>query len=347
MRGPLRIVIALAGLAPALLATPAQAGTASLEQGPGRASLVYRADPGQTNRVRVVLEGGNAAPSAIAVTDFAGIVPGTGCAAAGTADTVRCPLPPGSAPGGYRITLGDGNDTARLAPAPRVGAEIRGGSGDDFVQGGSLLFGDAGADSLEADGARSDRVVGGSGPDNLRGGRGPSRLEPGPGNDVAWGGFGNGNDTFLARDGAGDELMCSGGRDRLVMDLLDIFRRRCSQARLRRPGAGRAVPRDAFLSTEGFFSLQVACPLDGPRTCVGWVTASVAGRAFGRFNFAVRRGDARSRLIATGPSTERLLRRGRAFRMTAFTRRGSRLLAARARGPLTIERTAERAAPGP
>ena len=93
-----------------------------------------------------------------------------------------------------------GNDTLRAAsysedsPYAQIKSEcvgmkatMRGGSGDDSIQGWqgrNRLVGNAGNDELQGR-ARSDVLLGGSGRDDLRGGEGSDVLRGGGGRDTA------------------------------------------------------------------------------------------------------------------------------------------------------------------
>ena len=87
------------------------------------------------------------------------------------------------------IYAGAGDDRVRESWS----GTIHGGPGNDIIEphseGGSVLFGDAGADRLAGGGGR-DRLYGGSGPDVLRGEGGADALFGGPGDDLLLGGSG-------------------------------------------------------------------------------------------------------------------------------------------------------------
>jgi len=104
---------------------------------------------------------------------------------------------------------GDGND--KLVSGNEAVNDLRGGNGDDFIDGRGVLrggegddefdgsnfkdyiFGDAGRDSLDAEGG-NDALFGGDGNDTVEGGRG---------NDTCFGG--NGDDRV--EGGRGDDLL--------------------------------------------------------------------------------------------------------------------------------------------
>lgn len=89
----------------------------------------------------------------------------------------------------------EGNDT--FFNFTDVTTNVRGGEGNDYLQGGSahdLLFGEGG----------SDHLVGGAGNDDLRGGSGPDILE------------GNAGDDLLMGEADNDHLLGGAGRDDLL-----------------------------------------------------------------------------------------------------------------------------------
>jgi Ca2+-binding RTX toxin-like protein len=111
------------------------------------------------------------------------------------------------------------------------GGTAHGGPGDDTLFGSSgrdKLHGDAGDDSLSG-GPGSDRLKGGSGNDTLRGGEGGDLVGGGPGHDRVIGGPGKdtllggaGNDVIRAADGERDLVRCAAGRDRAIVDSVDV-----------------------------------------------------------------------------------------------------------------------------
>jgi Ca2+-binding RTX toxin-like protein len=136
---------------------------------------------------------------------------------------------------------GAGNDTITVDAAVTVPVELRGGDGNDTLQGGNgaaLLLGGAGHDHLIATahgamldgeegndtlqgGAQADTLQGGAGNDSLRGGGGADQLEGGAGDDTLFGEAGT--DKLVGDDGqnlldGGDEadtLVGGDGRDTL------------------------------------------------------------------------------------------------------------------------------------
>jgi len=99
---------------------------------------------------------------------------------------------------------GRGDD---LLVAPRNGAILEGGPGDD------VLSGSRGPDELHGD-AGSDLVVGAQGGDLIRGGRGRDLLLGGRGADF----------IFRERDSQRDRIRCGPGRDRVKADRFDRLR---------------------------------------------------------------------------------------------------------------------------
>lgn len=127
-----------------------------------------------------------------------------------------------------RIDMGDGNDTVVIntdlpAPFNPFDVVIRGGNGDDTIQGGTLperIFGDAGNDTLSGQGDR-DIIHGGDGDDTITGGAGKDRLFGDAGDDL----FRN-NETADERAlGSGKDLVVGGpGRDTADADAGDVRR---------------------------------------------------------------------------------------------------------------------------
>ena len=128
---------------------------------------------------------------------------------------------------------GQGGEGDRLA-----GVEgVLGGAGDDF------FVGTAGDDSFVA-GDGADRIAGAEGEDYLEGGDGDDRLQASEGDDTLLGGDGDdfmsasagnddldggrgkdvflggpGNDEFDTRDGVGETVTCSRGKDRIEAEV--------------------------------------------------------------------------------------------------------------------------------
>jgi Ca2+-binding RTX toxin-like protein len=105
---------------------------------------------------------------------------------------------------------------------------MRGRGGNDFLHGGTTLWGPVGSDERLYGGAGADRITGGAGDDLLVGGSGNDVLEAysgadrlllGRGRDSAH--AGPGDDVIHARDGSVDAVYCGRGMDRLRNDPRD------------------------------------------------------------------------------------------------------------------------------
>jgi uncharacterized delta-60 repeat protein len=103
-------------------------------------------------------------------------------------------------------TGGAGNDTITVDAAVTVGADIRGGIGNDTLTGGS------GNDSIDGQ-AGQDSLVGGNGNDTLTGGADNDTSIGGAGNDSI---SNNGGDDLLDGGTGNDTLVCGGGADQAV-----------------------------------------------------------------------------------------------------------------------------------
>jgi len=135
--------------------------------------VVYHAARGERNHVtlqEVSLSG--SASSVWEVRDSGAVITATAPCAAVDAHTARCtglffPNPIG----GYRVRLGDGDDTLSVVPTTAstdVGwVVVDGGAGDDVLFGGKTDF------------ALGDILSGGGGTDELHGGPGPDELSDG------------------------------------------------------------------------------------------------------------------------------------------------------------------------
>src|SRR4051812_40235759 len=98
----------------------------------------------------------------------------------------------------------------------------------------------AGARPLIQGSKRADRLSGKSAAETLKGGKGNDRLSGGGGNDLLLGGPGNdtlsgdagidelrgegGNDLLKARDRKAEHVYCGPGRDRAIVDAIDVVR---------------------------------------------------------------------------------------------------------------------------
>lgn len=113
------------------------------------------------------------------------------------------------------VRVGRGDDRVIVSPNVLIPTRIRGGRGNDFLQGGSgknIIRGNRGDDHLIG-GPSDDRLKGGRGNDILEGGGGNDILKGKKGNDIVLGGFGN----DVVRGGTGDDYVDGGvGDDRVV-----------------------------------------------------------------------------------------------------------------------------------
>jgi hypothetical protein len=176
--------LALALVALWLLAPAAQAGTASIDGATAR----FIAAPGEANQLGVEYS-----PDLGAYTfrdTGAPVSAGPGCTVSG--GEARCPAAGLTA---VDVELGDRDDAGSATPPFPLPLVVHGGPGKDDLDGVGSLFGDAGADQLNAGDGSGFVLDGGPGPDELFG-RG-------------------GNDTLIGGDGD-DHLTDSGGTDLFV-----------------------------------------------------------------------------------------------------------------------------------
>lgn len=125
-----------------------------------------------------------------------------------------------------------GDDRVSVHASVRIPADIEGGSGNDWLSGGSgsddidggpgrdTIFGNAGDDDLDA-GSGNDVIFGNDGKDDLEGGRGNDRLDGGDGDDTLDGGVGF--DTIIS--GAGRDLFSDDDDRREFIDYVANFDR--------------------------------------------------------------------------------------------------------------------------
>ena len=249
------------------------------------------------------------------------------------AGLVRCAIPDGRRALGPTLWLGDRSDFACVAVG-LPGGSATGGRGDDDIRALGSLRGGPGDDSLVAptsddyetyrechppgarapkgvpvfaSGGRGDdyieasgRVFGGSGWDVIDL-LGPAVAVPGPGLDEVSGS--HGDQLIRARDAMADIIVCSGRRFRetVLADGFDVpytYEGRCED--WRRRGAARAAPisLEGDLDYDGTLdsplSLEVVCPPDGPRVCVGEAALRVpGGRMLAPVSFRVPRDSSR------------------------------------------------------
>jgi serralysin len=170
--------VLLAGLAFVLLTQTATAVAATAFVAPsdkfaGADAVHYVADPGETNDVTVIVFGDPSSGASIRDSG-ATITPGSGCTSI-DANTVQCVDPDGDVV--IEAELGDGDDFLMVSRVNFGGrAALRGGDGDDRIDGGWNVFG-----SIEY-------LFGDAGNDTLLGREGSDVLDGGPGADLMSGG---------------------------------------------------------------------------------------------------------------------------------------------------------------
>jgi len=309
-------------VAPLVLVPSALAGSALSQErftNPGGhpyQQILFVAASGETNRLAATLT-----PTALELTDPAGISPLGGCESPLPDDLTAVACRVGLSPGlpSFEATLGDRDDVFS-ADLPAV---VHGGSGADILRAGGVpfglgghLYGDSGDDRLVGHGgydtldggpARdrlfgggdTDVLAGGPGDDTLRGDSGDDALSGGPGRDRLDGGRGfdqlygeGGRDRLEARDGNPDDVHCQGG-DGAMLDRVDMLSGRCG--RTVRVGAPRAVPVGDLDSLPLAFALTfvpgdslgtgVGCPADRTRPCTGSLLIRDQGLVLGRKRF--------------------------------------------------------------
>jgi len=109
----------------------------------------------------------------------------------------------------------DPSEAVLAAPPRHKGRRIVGTNRGDYLAGG-------GYDDVILGRGGNDTLLGGAGDDRLVGGAGNDVLIGGPGADVLLGG--PGSDTIYAADGERDIVDCGPGRDRAVVDAVDIVK---------------------------------------------------------------------------------------------------------------------------
>lgn len=179
------ITTAALACAASVLALPAgaQAATVTYEGSGAGEVLVYRAAPGEANRVGV--QPGQTA-GGVTLYDssesIAGAVPGRCEDHRADAYALYCPAPAG----GVRIELGDGRDSMYVSSDVATPVSAYGGAGDDELSGNDAVnafYGEDGNDTITAYGG-ADVLDGGPGADTLNAGAGADRLSGGDGDDL-------------------------------------------------------------------------------------------------------------------------------------------------------------------
>lgn len=119
---------------------------------------------------------------------------------------------------GKLVAPSDPSDPVLASPPHHRGRRIVGTSKSDYLAGSGYddaIYGLGGNDTL----------LGGQGDDSLYGGPGNDVLIGGPGADKLYGGAGS--DTILAVDGERDIVDCGPGRDKAVVDTVDVVHKNC------------------------------------------------------------------------------------------------------------------------
>ena len=116
---------------------------------------------------------------------------------------------------GTTIATSDSTEPVLGVPPHRRGRRIVGTKAGDYLTGGGyddVILGEGGNDSIFG-GAGDDRLYGGPGNDVITGGPGADKIYGGPGSD-----------TIYADDGERDFVDCGPGRDRAVVDSVDVVK---------------------------------------------------------------------------------------------------------------------------
>jgi Ca2+-binding RTX toxin-like protein len=116
---------------------------------------------------------------------------------------------------GTLVAMSDPTEPVLASPPHRKGRRIVGTARGEYLAGGGFddsIFGMGG----------NDTIMGGAGDDHLDGGAGNDVITGGSGADTIFGGAGS--DTIYAADGERDVIDCGAGRDRAVVDSVDIVK---------------------------------------------------------------------------------------------------------------------------
>jgi Ca2+-binding RTX toxin-like protein len=231
----------------AVLAIAAPAHAAKATQDTAGRNLMYVADFGEQNNLRIGLRAG----SLIFTDGSLAIRTGPGCRVDPSGFERTCST---AGMKSLIVYLGDRNDKM---PDPDLKFElpagmkliIRAGNGNDSIigtEGNDTLDGGAGADRVYGSGGKKDKLSGDTGNDRLTG---FGTLKGGPGKDFieAFYGFGqfkagrsriyagSGNDKVLSGNGVRDFVDCGKGKDRATTGLdrrgVDRIKRNCERRR--------------------------------------------------------------------------------------------------------------------
>jgi len=116
---------------------------------------------------------------------------------------------------GTLVSMSDPTEPVSAAPPHRRGRHIVGTSRGEYLAGG-------GFDDVILGMGGNDTILGGAGDDYLDGGAGNDVITGGSGADKIFGGAGS--DTIYAADGERDIIDCGPGRDRAVVDSVDVVK---------------------------------------------------------------------------------------------------------------------------
>jgi hypothetical protein len=137
------------------------------------------------------------------------------------------------------LDLGDGDDLAGVRYAPELPAldiTLHGGPGKDSLTGPGHVFGDDGADALNADDDAGATLDGGAGDDEVHGGRMPDQLFGGEGDDHLIGQQGDllvggtGDDEIEPIGTADLTVDCQGRDDDALQPYTKVILRNCLPA---------------------------------------------------------------------------------------------------------------------
>jgi Ca2+-binding RTX toxin-like protein len=230
----------------AALAMPAGSAFAASVRVDDLGNVMYRADPGDANDLRVHASAAGVRDNERAVfvlEDTVPITPGSGCARTGGGPATyfaRCGVD--WTGGSITVRLGDRDDRVRFSGDFAIRSIVTGGRGDDVLigndgrnrlaggRGRDVIYGLGGFDTLFAGkhGDRTrDRLYGGARGDQLFGSDGPNVMVGGPAADRIY--PRDGRDRVRARDGSVDEVVCGKGVDSADNDPFD-FLIRCEQS---------------------------------------------------------------------------------------------------------------------
>jgi hypothetical protein len=116
---------------------------------------------------------------------------------------------------GTIVSMSDPTEPVLASPPHKRGRHIVGTSKGEYIAGG-------GFDDVILGMGGNDTLMGGAGDDRLDGGAGKDVITGGSGADTIFGG--DGSDTIYAADGERDVIDCGDGRDRAIVDSVDVVK---------------------------------------------------------------------------------------------------------------------------